>query len=87
MEVTNIQEAVEIARRWKSAGKYNWFRGQTHPWPLVSSLGRLSEEQREEARKKLGRFYNWVKATPSLEPIVDENSFFAVAQHYGIPTN
>lgn len=87
MEVQNIQEALEIARRWKAEGRYNWFRGQTHPWPIVSTLGRLSEEQREKARKKMGRFYEWVKATPALEPIADENSFFAVAQHYGIPTN
>lgn len=87
MEASNIEEALKAASEWKAEGKYDWFRGQTHPWPLISTLGRLSEEGREETRRKLGRFYDWVISTPGLEPLYEENSFFAVAQHYGIPTN
>jgi hypothetical protein len=40
-EVANVQEAVELASRFKDEGRYNWFRGQVQDWPPYSSYFRI----------------------------------------------
>jgi len=65
------------------------FRGQARDWrPLRTSLARLDENDREEAKNELRRFEGWVKGISALNEIAsDVDATFAVAQHYGLPTN
>ncbi|MFY0575227.1 FRG domain-containing protein [Cystobacter fuscus] len=88
VEVSNVHEAVALAEKWKSEGRYDWFRGQRRNWPLKSSIARLDADGRARARKQLGRFRHWVANTPGLEAIAaSEDAMGAVAQHYGLATS
>jgi len=90
-EAADVQTAVEMAERFKSEGRYDWFRGQTQPWPPLSSVYRRRLKSREEfqiALEAYHRFDAWVQATPGLEKLAaDENAIMAVAQHYGLATH
>jgi hypothetical protein len=84
----DVNEALEIAIRLRAGGKYDWFRGQFQNWPVCPTALRLTEAQREEALNKLARFEHWIRATKGLESLLESpDMFFAVAQHYGLPTN
>ena len=86
--VADVHEAVALASTFKRDGRYDWFRGQLQNWPLRSSIARLAQGEQEEGREKLGRFSHWAKTTPGLESLgTNIATFWAVAQHYGLPTN
>jgi hypothetical protein len=89
--VNDVEEAIETAERFRRDGIYNWFRGQTKPWPPYTTLTRLhrsDKTQVEQVREQLGRLEAFMKVHPELRNIAeDTNAFYAVAQHYGIPTN
>lgn len=90
MEITkakNVMEAVRLASQWKTQGKYDWFRGQTHLWKIIPTIGRPNIQQ-EEVYEKLERFYFWLQNTPGLEYLAQNvDEAMAVAQHYGMPTS
>src|SRR5882724_10849961 len=87
-KVHDVYEAVRLAEQLKSSGEYDWFRGQTQNWPLVSSLGRTPQGRMDGVMQKLGRFEHWIKSTLGLESVaVSSDMIIAVAQHYGLPTN
>lgn len=81
--VDNLEEALKLAEDYKELGKYNWFRGQTGLWPLVSSGNRLNDIEREEAEQTLKRFDNWAYANGLF---TDFDSSEAIAQHYELKT-
>lgn len=86
--VSSVEEAVILAQRFKEDNIYDWFRGQTHNWKVIPSMGRHSPDELEEIYEKLGRFCAWLESTPGLEEVgIDIDKAVAVAQHYGIPTN
>ncbi len=87
-EVNNIYDAYRLIVRFKTIGKYHWFRGQSRNWALNSSLARLNKIDRQNSINKLLRFISWIKnekGTKSFSKDIDK--IIAVAQHYGIPTN
>jgi FRG domain len=86
-KAADVNEALEMAERWKNDGKYDLFRGQTDcKWLVQSSLTRYSDYQ--EAHDKSGRFEAWVKSTPGLESLAqDVDQVIAIGQHYGLPTH
>ncbi|MBZ0319149.1 MAG: FRG domain-containing protein [Anaerolineae bacterium] len=92
-KVNNVAEAVELAKKLKQEGLYDWFRGQKQNWRVKSSFARLDDKKRELATHKRRRFVQWIKMTPGLEHLTDTNdpivvdSIIAIAQHYGIETN
>jgi hypothetical protein len=90
-QVSDVEEAVALAERFKQEGRYNWFRGQVKPWPPLSSLARvqLKDAQWElTLTPKIERYNNFLQINRELEQIAaDRDAFFAVAQHYGIPTS
>lgn len=87
IEASSVEEAVKIAKELKNSGRTYWFRGQAKEWTLQSSLNRLHQIDRDLVMKKLERYVNWVKCTPGLEYLAEnEDAVFAIAQHYGIPT-
>ena len=84
----DIRDAIEFAEGLKAAGRYDWFRGQTEDWPLLSSLCRVPAHGMDEARLKLERFDHWFRNTPGLEELAaNVHACEAVAQHYGLPTH
>lgn len=90
--VGDVEEAIELAEEFRRQGTYDWFRGQVEPWPPHTSLMRLYEQrgpaQVEHVKAKLGRFKDFLRSHRELWEIAeDRNALFAVAQHYGIPTN
>ena len=92
--VASVEDAVELAQAFKAQGRYNWFRGQVRDWPPVSSLHRLYRDGDEAAKERVstryGLFGKWLSKNPPLSYLLSEeniNQFFAVAQHYGIPTH
>jgi hypothetical protein len=89
--VSDVEEAIELAEKFRQDGTYNWFGGQAKPWPPHATLTRVhlmgEGDAAAQARARLGRFETFMKLHAELRNIVqDENAFFAVAQHYGIPT-
>ena len=94
VQVASVQEAVELAQAFKEEGRYNWFRGQVRDWPPVSTLYRLNRDGDETAlerrRTRLHLFTEWLHKIPTLSNLLDDehvHQFFAIIQHYGIPTN
>ena len=81
--VDSLEEALKLAEDYKESGKYNWFRGQTGLWPLISTGNRLNNFERNEAEKKLKRFDNWANVNGLFS---DYDSSEAIAQHYGLKT-
>jgi hypothetical protein len=83
----NVDEAIAVASQLKARGDYDRFRGQLQDWPLCPSALRIDEAQRSVTLEKLGRFEHWIRSTQGLDSLLAPDAFFAVAQHYGIPTN
>lgn len=87
-KVNDLAEALQLARKFQKSGKYNLFRGQAQNWKVLPAAGRLSKKKFEESRKKLERLFYYINTEPSLKKYCAEiDSFFAIAQHYGIATN
>jgi hypothetical protein len=91
-KVHDVQEAIELAQQFKSAGRYDWFRGQVEDWPPHSSAYRRWLYGGQEVLAKVAwrqqQFLDWAANTEGLEALVaDEDSLYAVMQHYGIPTD
>lgn len=89
-EVRNVEEAVELAARFKREERYDWFRGQKKEWLARPSIARIANDadQFEKAKRRQISFLRWVKRTPGLEGLAnDVDAVLAVAQHYGIPTS
>src|SRR5262245_6799527 len=92
IQASGLEEAVDLAQRLKDDGDYDWFRGQLRDWPAHSSLRRLKASQDEERIEKTLRRYTmfaeWVRQQPELKYVLESaNDFFAILQHYGVPTN
>src|ERR1044072_6189909 len=92
--VASVQDAVELAQAYKAEGRYDWFRGQVRDWMPLSSLRRLRDgndkEAIEQASTRFALFRAWLQDNAALSYLVHDehiDEFFAVAQHYGIPTN
>src|SRR6266487_2857229 len=93
-EVANIEEAVDLANKLKDDGSYNWFRGQVRDRPPVSSLYRVQasgdSEKIEKSDRRVKLFFDWVGNIPELRYLQTPehvHDFFAIMQHYGIPTH
>lgn len=86
--VSNLEEALAQAEQLRATGRAGWFRGQTRPWPMTSSLTRRSPSERRAAIERLGSFLSWIQSVPELADLAQsEDSALAVAQHYGLATN
>ncbi|MBN0986108.1 FRG domain-containing protein [Amphritea pacifica] len=91
-KANNINEAIALAETFREAGKYDWFRGQRDRlWAPHTTLFRFQRQNKNWKallEPKLSRFHAWMKQTPGLSPVADQpDQFFAIAQHYGIPTH
>jgi hypothetical protein len=88
--VSDVEEATELAEKFRQDGTYNWFRGQTKPWPPHTALARAhtaGQAQLDLAGVRFLRLLTFVELHPELQQIrADKSAFLAVAQHYGIPT-
>ncbi|HET8573963.1 MAG TPA: FRG domain-containing protein [Edaphocola sp.] len=86
--VQNLDEALKLAIEFKKTGKYRLFRGQARNWEVIPTIGRILDKNLKEVTQQLERLYMFFETTPHLNKYVsDIDWFFAVAQHYGIPTN
>lgn len=86
--VSNSQEALNLANKFKSQGRFNLFRGQNEDWPLVPSVYRLSNEKKEKARQRLLRLMDYLYSIPETVEYADSADLIStIAQHYGIPTD
>jgi len=86
-KVKNIEEAMQMANKFKSSGAYNLFRGQAQNWKLTSTRARLQETEEQDAKEKMQRFMNFLTSDPELLKYREDIDWtFAVAQHYGLPT-
>jgi hypothetical protein len=90
--VNNVEEAVELALRFKKEGRYDWFRGQLQAsWLPASSMERAVQggQSQESLNQRLMRFIAWAGSEPSVSYLADplnRDQLFAVLQHYGFPT-
>jgi hypothetical protein len=91
--VSDVDEAIDLASRFRDEKRYDWFRGQVRSdWLPHTSLMRL--QLRDPAawdntyKSRFVRFYHWLENTPGLTALSkDVDSVFAIAQHYGLPTH
>jgi hypothetical protein len=89
--VSSISEAVQLAAKWRANGTHTWFRGQTQPWSLLSSLGRRQEDPSavDDVQARIGHYCSWAKDVPQLRSLLEEehvHALFAVLQHDEVPT-
>jgi hypothetical protein len=93
IQARDVEHAIEIASDLKSAGTYDWFRGQVRRWEPASSLERKlksSDFDKAAFHARLNRIINWMSGIPELHYLTLEeniNAFCAVLQHYGVPTS
>lgn len=88
--VSSLEEAVELATRFKNQGIYDWFRGQQEDWPLYSSAARrgISQEKQEEIMEEQLLLVRWMRETAGISDIAkDIDAVLAIAQHHGLPTS
>ncbi len=84
----NIDDAYELAESFKLSGKYNLFRGQAKNWKVIPTAGRLSLKKYSESVDKLKRLHYYFSTENSLKKYCRRvDSFFAIAQHYGLATS
>jgi len=90
----NLNEAIEMAQTFKDSGKFDLFRGQTQDWPPYSSLYRILSSENtveiEKAELRVRILKAWLQKIPELSYLLNpenEHHFYAVMQHYGIPTH
>jgi hypothetical protein len=92
---SGVQEAVEMAEKFKDDGVYDWFRGQTRDWPPISSMARCNTDpaRQKNAHERYAMFFEWLRRVPEMRSYAnfdDErnvHSVFAMLQHYGVPTH
>lgn len=85
----SIEEAIELAVRFKRRKQYDWFRGQTQQWIPSSTMARIADipGKLHKSERRLAMFSAWLKNTPGLGQFSkDMDTVLAIAQHYGIPT-
>jgi len=86
--VKNLKEALNLAKEFSDSGKYNFFRGQARNWPVTPSMARLNETDYKEGIEKLKRLFYFFETSEDLIKYQSNiDWFFAVAQHYGLPTS
>lgn len=84
----DLYEALELAKGFKNSGTYNLFRGQSSNWNVKSSAARLSTKKTKDGLEKLKRLYYYLQThEPLTKYFSNTDWFYAVAQHYGLPTN
>lgn len=88
-KASSLENALAIATDMKAAGTASWFRGQTRPWPLVSSFVRKKKpHERQAAIERFRSFNEWIRSVPESATIAgDDDAVLAVAQHYHLATN
>lgn len=85
--VDTTDEALNLARKFKANGTYNLFRGQRKNWKVVPTMAR-NHETTSEVKDKLIRLFQFFQDNPKLKPYSENiDWFYAVAQHYGLPTS
>ena len=83
----SVSGAVSAASHMRVEDGYDLFRGQRRPWPVVSTLRRLTGKPQSEAVARLNQFINWAKKEAALISYkFSSDQAIAIAQHYGIPT-
>jgi hypothetical protein len=87
IEADDVNDAVARAQAFQREGRYQWFRGQTRNWTLLSSLNRRGDDVQPEI-DRFKHFRRWLHSTPGLEHLAgDLDAAVAVAQHYGLGTH
>ncbi|MEM6642145.1 MAG: FRG domain-containing protein [Bacteroidota bacterium] len=88
-EVQDLNDAIALAEKWKKEGRFDWFRGQTKSWPLLTTLiRRIKSDEYEDSEFQVHHFLDWFHRNESFKGLLDQkDAFWAVAQHYGLPTN
>jgi hypothetical protein len=83
--VNSVEDAIELARKFKIEGKYDWFRGQLRSdWKLQSSLSRAYSSKKQDLNsysELCGHFAFWVGQNKNLKHLNDPiniDLFFAV---------
>lgn len=66
-----------------------WFRGQSQCWPVCSTLYRYKEEQFKSASHQVQTIGTWLLKNKIISDCIqgNEDNVFAIAQHYGCPTD
>lgn len=83
----SVEDALKLARRFRKQGRADAFRGQNAPWVPIPSLLRMNGTERPISEERLAKFVDWAQFVPLLRHLNrDEDSYRAVAQHYGIAT-
>lgn len=87
-KVSSLENALELAWKFKREGRYDMFRGQPRNWDVISAIHRTTKKGYESAVDKIERLYYFLTQKKELEQYLNDINFgFAIAQHYGIPTN
>lgn len=87
LNARNPSEALELAEKLRSTGKFDLFRGQSQNWPVESTFNRKEGGDRATKLERFNAFYGWAKSTPGMQPYTqNDDSILAVAQHYGLAT-
>jgi hypothetical protein len=90
VRVASIRDAIDLAAYVKQSGHYDLFRGQRNAaWKLTSSAERKGTDDAgsQVVRSTFGRLLAVAKEVPEMDQYLnDPDSLWAIAQHYGVPT-
>lgn len=86
-KMDNVFDALNLAIEFQQTGKYNLFRGQSQNWKVKSTFGRLTNTEVPKYKEIFERLIYFYETNQQLDKYVsDKDWFWAVAQHYGLPT-
>lgn len=89
-DAKSIEDAVELATRFKDEGKYDWFRGQRKKWPLYPSAARKGIDPctQQEITDEHILLLSWLRRIPGFSKIAEDiDAVLSIAQHYGLRTS
>jgi hypothetical protein len=90
-KVANVEEAVELAYKFKQEGTYDWFRGQVVDyWPHSTLYRKQTEDEIKKAELQYELFTTWIGKTEELNYLLNpanNHELEAIMQHYGLPTH
>jgi hypothetical protein len=89
--VNDVEQAIELAQKFKDEGSFDLFRGQTHSWPPYSTIYRLqTKEAVAENTARIENFYSWLRHVGQISYLHDARYWDhvqAILQHYSVGTH
>jgi len=85
----DLENALSFALRLQQEGRYQFFRGQENSnWLPYPSLVRVPEHCIDAVKRRVSQFMAYTRKVSQVTGLhYSTDDLWAIAQHYGLPTN